>query len=110
MRFRCFGADDGSSKVTQRFRRGRCCALRGYSPKTCSKPSQVGAVMEDGQSKGRSADQIDFPVLWVVVRGIQILLIVIYTKITYLSFGTGSFGADLTGSIGLLLIIGVFVH
>ena len=66
--------------------------------------------MEDGQSKGRSADQIDFPVLWVVVRGIQILLIVIYTKITYLSFGTGSFGADLTGSIGLLLIIGVFVH
>ncbi len=66
--------------------------------------------MEDGQSKGRSVDQIDFPALWVLVRGVQILLIVIFAKFAYLSFATDSFVSDLVSSIGLLLMFGVLVH
>jgi hypothetical protein len=66
--------------------------------------------MENGKSKGRSADQIDFPALWVLVRGVQILLTVIFAKFAYLSLGTDSFVSDLVSSIGLLLMLGAFVH
>jgi hypothetical protein len=66
--------------------------------------------MEGGQLRGERADQIDFPVLWVSVRGAQILLAVIFTKQTYLSIGTDSFGLDLFSSIGFLLLFGLFVH
>jgi hypothetical protein len=65
--------------------------------------------VEDGQSKGRSADQIDFPILWVVVRGTQILLTVIYAKLTYLSFNTDSFGLNLFSLVGMLLIVGLLL-
>jgi hypothetical protein len=66
--------------------------------------------MEDGKSRGERTDQIDFPVLWVLVRGAQILLAVIFAKQTYLSMGTDSFGLDLFSSIGFLLFVGLFVH
>jgi len=66
--------------------------------------------MEDGQSKGRRFDQIDAPILWVLVRGAQILLTVTYAKIAYLSSGTDSFSSDLISSIVFLLIVGAFLH
>jgi hypothetical protein len=66
--------------------------------------------VEDANSKTRRADQIDVPALWVLVRGAQILLIVIYAKFSYLSLGTDSFVSGLISSIGFLLIIGAFVH
>ncbi len=66
--------------------------------------------MEDGQSKRRGADQIDFPALWVLVRGAQVLLIVIYAKFAYLSVGSDSFFSGLISSIGLLLIVGALAH
>jgi hypothetical protein len=66
--------------------------------------------MEDGNSKTGRADQIDFPILWVLVRAVQILITVLYAKITYLSFGTGSFYWELFSSILFLLIIGAFAH
>jgi hypothetical protein len=66
--------------------------------------------MEDGQSKRRNADQIDFPALWALVRGVQILIIVILAKFTYLLLGTDSFVSNLVSSIGLLLMFGAFVH
>ncbi len=66
--------------------------------------------MEDANSKTRRADQIDVPALWVLVRGAQILLIVIYAKFSYLSLGTDTFVSGLISSIGFLLIIGAFVH
>jgi len=66
--------------------------------------------MADGQSKRRSADQIDFPPFWAVVRGAQILLIVIYAKFAYLSLGTNYFVSGLISSIGLLLMLAAFVH
>jgi hypothetical protein len=66
--------------------------------------------MEDGSSKARTAEQIDFPILWVVVRGAQILLVVIYAKFAYLSLGTDAFVSGLISSIGLLLIFGALAH
>lgn len=66
--------------------------------------------MEDGQPKGRHPEQIDFPVLWVLVRSAQILLTVFYTKLTYLSFGTDSFGENVFSVVGMLLMIGMFFH
>jgi hypothetical protein len=66
--------------------------------------------MKGGQSRGGGTDQIDFPVLWVLVRGAQILLTVIFAKQTYLSKGTDSFGLDLFSSIGFLIFFGLFVH
>jgi hypothetical protein len=66
--------------------------------------------MKDGESKVRGADRIDFPALWVLVRIVQILLLVIYAKFTYLSLGTDSFVSGLISSICFLLIIGAFVH
>ncbi len=66
--------------------------------------------MEDGQSKGRKADQIDFPIMWAVVRGAQILLVVVESKQVYLSLGTDSLVLSLFASIGVLLIFGAFVH
>jgi hypothetical protein len=66
--------------------------------------------MEDGQSRGERTDQIDFPVLWVLVRGAQILLAVIFAKQIYLSMDTDSFGLDLFSSIGFFLLMGLLVH
>lgn len=65
--------------------------------------------MEDGLSKGRSADQIDFPILWVIVRSAQILLPVIYAKLTYLSFSADYFGLNLVSSVGMLLMVGLLL-
>jgi hypothetical protein len=65
--------------------------------------------MEEGQSKGRSADQIDFPIMWVVVRSAQILLTVIYAKLTYLSIGTDFFGVNVFSSVGMLLMVGALL-
>ncbi len=66
--------------------------------------------MEAAQSKGRHPDKIDAPILWVLVRGAQILLTVIYAKLVYLSLGTESFVSGLISLIGLLLIIAVIVR
>jgi hypothetical protein len=66
--------------------------------------------MESEQSNGRSAGQIDYPILWALVRGAQILLTVIYAKFAYLSLGTDSFVSGLFSSIGFLLIIGAVAY
>jgi len=65
--------------------------------------------MEDGSSKVRSAEQIDLSILWVLVRGAQILLTVIFAKFTYLSLGTDDFGLNLFSLVGMLLMIGLFL-
>jgi len=64
--------------------------------------------MEDGPSKGRRPDQIDSPVLWLFVRGAQMLLTVFYARATYLSLGTDSFAFDLSSLVIMLMIIWVF--
>src|SRR5438552_3029452 len=104
MRFCCLAADDWPGKVPQRFGSGGRGALRGYSPAKCSK-ANVGATLEDGQARNRRPDQIDLPVLWLLVRGVQILLTVFYAKATYLSLGTDFFVLDLLALIGMLTII-----
>jgi hypothetical protein len=60
--------------------------------------------MEDRQSERRRPDQIDFPVLWFIVRGVQMLLIVFYAKVTYLARGTEDFTLDLV-SVGIMLMM-----
>ena len=65
--------------------------------------------MEDGSSKVRRAEQIDLPILWVVVRGAQILLTVIFAKFTYLSFGAEDFGVNLFSLVGMLLMVGLLL-
>lgn len=66
--------------------------------------------MEEGKSKGRTAGQIDYPILWVAVRGTQILLTVIYAKFAYLSWHTDSFISDLISIIIFLSVFGAFLH
>jgi len=65
--------------------------------------------MADGHTNGRRAYQIDFPVLWYLVRGVQFLLAVFYLKATYLSLKTDSFALDLISTIGILLLIAFFL-
>ena len=66
--------------------------------------------MQEGPLTKRRPEQIDLPVLWVLVRGAQILLAVIYTKFAYLSVGTDSFGESVFSVIGMLLIIWAFLR
>jgi len=64
--------------------------------------------MEDGQPKVRHPDQIDFPVLWFAVRGVQMLITVFYAKVTYLALGTDSFAVDLFSVVIMLIVIWAF--
>lgn len=64
--------------------------------------------MGDGQSKGRRPEQIDLPVLWVLVRGTQVLLAAFFAKAVYLSFNTDSFALDLFSAVSMLLVIWAF--
>jgi len=66
--------------------------------------------MIDAQASGGRADQIDFPVLWYLVRGSQILVAVMFAKLTYLSLGTDSLEESLFSFLGMFLMIGAFVH
>lgn len=65
--------------------------------------------MEDGKSRRRRPDQIDFTVLWVLVRGAQMLLTVLFIKATYLSLGTESYILNFISVIGMLLMIYLFL-
>jgi len=67
--------------------------------------------LSDRQSKGRSAEQIDFPILWVAVRGVQILLPVICAKFAYLSVDADSFSfrLNLLSLVGMVLVVGAIL-
>jgi hypothetical protein len=66
--------------------------------------------MADERTNGGRAYQIDFPVLWYLLRGAQILFAVVFVKLTYLSLRTDSFAESLISFVGMLLMIEVFVH
>ena len=61
--------------------------------------------MENDQPSGRRPEQIDFPVLWVLTRGAQLLLGVISAKAIYLGLGTAYFSENLYSAIGAFLMI-----
>lgn len=61
--------------------------------------------MESGQPSGRRPEQIDFPALWVLTRGAQVLLAVVIAKAIYLVSGTDFFLEDLYSFIGIFLVI-----
>src|ERR1700676_172844 len=48
--------------------------------------------------------------LWAVVRGGEILYAVMFVKMAYLSRGTESFIENVISSVGMLLILILFVH
>jgi len=66
--------------------------------------------MEERRLNPRSAGQIDAPALWVAVRGFEILYCVILLKMDYLSRGTVSFLEYTISTMGILLILILFVH
>ena len=66
--------------------------------------------MGNTQSHRKSVGQIDSPMLWVAVRGAEILYGVIFLKMAYLSRGTESFLEDAISMVGLLLILILYLH
>jgi len=47
--------------------------------------------MENNQSSGRQAQQIDFPSLWFLARGAQVLVAVVFAKMIFLASGPACF-------------------
>jgi hypothetical protein len=64
--------------------------------------------VENDQPSGRRPEQIDFPVLWFLTRGAQVLVAVIFAKMAYVELGTNSFSLDLFSFIGMFLMIWAF--
>jgi hypothetical protein len=67
-------------------------------------------VVENNQSSGLRAQQIDFPSLWFLARGAQVLAAVVFAKMIFLDSGTDFFSSTLYSSIGLFLMICVFLR
>lgn len=65
--------------------------------------------MNEAPGKHRP-DQIDQPILWVVARGAQALVTVIYVKFAYISIGTESFVENAVSVLGMLLLVYLFLH
>jgi hypothetical protein len=65
--------------------------------------------LENDQPSGRRPEQIDFPALWVLTRGAQLLLGVISAKAIYLGLGTAYFSENLYSMIGAFLMICLFL-
>lgn len=65
--------------------------------------------MNEASSKHRH-DQIDLPILWVLARGAQALVTVIYVKFAYISMGTESFVETAFSVAGMLLLVYFFLH
>jgi hypothetical protein len=61
--------------------------------------------VEHDQPSGRRPEQIDFPTLWVLTRGAQLLLAVVSAKAIYLGLGTQYFSENLYSFIGCFLMI-----
>jgi hypothetical protein len=65
--------------------------------------------VEDRQAE-RVADQIDFPILWMLVRAAEILYIVVSAKMVYLTRGTQVFQENVASTGGLLIVVILFLH
>jgi hypothetical protein len=65
--------------------------------------------VENDQPSGRRPEQIDFPPLWVLTRGAQLLLAVASAKAIYLGLGTEYFSENLYSFIGIFLVICLFL-
>lgn len=55
-------------------------------------------------------EQVDLPILWVLARGAQALVTVIYVKFAYVSIGTEDFVETFISVVGMLLLIYFFLH
>ncbi len=66
--------------------------------------------MDDNQTGRRSADQIDAPMLWILIRAGEFLYAVVFAKMVYLTRGTESFTENAISAAGLLLMLGLFLH
>lgn len=66
--------------------------------------------MENMQPSGRRPEQIDFPTLWFLARGAQVLIAVVFSKMVFLASGTDSFSSTLYSFIGLFLMICLFLR
>jgi hypothetical protein len=66
--------------------------------------------VENNQSSGRRAQQIDFPSLWFLARGAQVLVAVVFAKMIFLASGTDFFSSTLYSFIGLFLMICLFLR
>lgn len=50
------------------------------------------------------------PILWILARGVQVLVTVIYLKFAYISIGTESFVENAVSVVAMLLLIYFFLH
>ena len=66
--------------------------------------------MENDQPSGRRPEQIDFPALWFLTRGAQMLVAVVFAKMIFLASGTDFFSSTLYSFIGLFLMICLFLR
>ena len=66
--------------------------------------------MENDRPSGRRPEQIDFPALWVLTRGAQVLVTVVFAKMIFLASGTDFFSSTLYSFIGLFLMIYLFLR
>jgi hypothetical protein len=66
--------------------------------------------VENNQSSGRRAQQIDFPSLWFLARGAQVLVAVVFAKMIFLASGTDFYSSTLYSFIGLFLMICLFLR
>jgi hypothetical protein len=69
-----------------------------------------GATVESKHSSGHRAQQIDFPSLWFLARGAQMLVAVVFAKMIFLASGTDFFSSTLYSFIGLFLMICLFLR
>ena len=66
--------------------------------------------MENDQPIGRRPEQIDFPTLWLLSRGAQVLVAVVFAKVIYLGSGTEYFSESLYSFIGIFLVLCFFLR
>jgi hypothetical protein len=66
--------------------------------------------VENDRPSGRRPEQIDFPALWVLTRGAQVLVTVVFAKMIFLAWGTNFFSSTLYSFIGLFLMICLFLR
>jgi hypothetical protein len=66
--------------------------------------------MENNQSSGRRAQQIDFSPLWFLARGAQVLVAVLFAKVIYLGSGTEYFSENLYSFIGIFSMLCFFLR
>jgi hypothetical protein len=62
------------------------------------------------ESDGNKPAQIDFPPLWFLVRGAQVLVTIFFAKTIYLARGSTDFVLDAVSAVGVILLVAALLR